>query len=111
MGVGEESDLRLAVMSRAGVHVGGHSGALGLGWSSEGQSNAPWANGVGPMLFGGGVHLVSCVSLSAIKSCGEPAPAFTSSPVPLSITAEPGRHSVFSGHSAWLTRCVCALSG
>lgn len=33
---------------------------------------------------------MSCVSLSAIKSCGEPAPALTSSPVPLSVTAEPG---------------------
>lgn len=59
----------------------------------------------------GDVHLVSCESLSEIKSCGESAPAFTSSPVPLSVAAEPGRHSVFSGHSAWLTRCVCTLSG
>lgn len=51
-GVGEGSDLSLAVMSRAGVHVGGRSGALGLGWSSEGQSNTPRANGAGPMLLG-----------------------------------------------------------
>lgn len=51
-GVGEGPDLRLAVLSKAGVHMVGHSGALGLGWSSEGLSNTPWAYGVGPMLLG-----------------------------------------------------------
>lgn len=89
-------------MSVGAVGSWGWGGALRVRATLQGQMNgadATW----------GGVHLVSCVSLSAIKSCGEPAPAFTSSPVPLRVTAEPGRHSVFSGPLCWAYQ-MCVLS-
>lgn len=35
LGVVEGSDLRLAALSRAGMHAGGKDGTLGLGSSSE----------------------------------------------------------------------------
>lgn len=77
LGLGEGSNLRLAVRSRVGVHAGGHNGTLGLG------SSSPGANSVGELLLG--AVCTQCLvypSLSSIKSRGDPAPAFTYSPAP-----------------------------
>lgn len=49
------------MVSRAGVHVGGRSGVLGLGWSPEGQSNTPGANEWGRCYLGWCALGVLCV--------------------------------------------------
>lgn len=103
--------LRLAVISRAGVHAGGSERALGLGRSSEGQRNSPMGKWCGAVATSGGVQLVSCMSLSPIKSCGDPAPALTHGPAPLHVTAELGDRHQCSGtaplHSGV---ALCSLS-
>lgn len=103
--------LRLAVISRAGVHAGGSERALGLGRSSEGQRNSPMGKRCGAVATSGGVQLVSCMSLSPIKSCGDPAPALTHGPAPLHVTAELRRQTLsvlgpLRSTQAWL----CARS-
>lgn len=49
------------MVSRAGVHVGGRSGVLGLGWSPEGQSNTSGANEWGRCYLGWCALGVLCV--------------------------------------------------